>query len=396
MNKSLSFLLGAGFSAPMGYPVGKDLNKSLLKCTGENFSFNTDGLLCFSTDGKKPDFGFIPDYEFEFDFCRDLMLYFNDTKGYFDYEEFYDFFIYKAKEDPKVEKLFISKNYGSHKHLTDMLFSIKNIFNQLVINFLVDKEGNSWYDNAAYMGVPSFSGYTGILNCFHNFGKDYLVNVHTLNHDLFFERLNYTFGLQGELCDGFEELGSPYYGDLSVDKRSYKCRLEYYTGNYDKKYRLFKLHGSKDYGIYYASNGSTLMPENYIKTRRGISINKLFKEIEDSNKKLFYERCWINYHADFLTGTSSKIERYQEPLLFNILFDNFKKNLNESEKLIIIGYGGKDTEINKMLLSHFDFKNKPTFIIDPFAGDEIKNLNFKLGGSLIEKEIEDIEIEDLL
>ena len=28
--KSISFLLGAGFSAPMGYPIGNDMNESLL------------------------------------------------------------------------------------------------------------------------------------------------------------------------------------------------------------------------------------------------------------------------------------------------------------------------------------------------------------------------------
>lgn len=30
--KSISLLLGAGFSAPMGYPIGNDLNEKLLAC----------------------------------------------------------------------------------------------------------------------------------------------------------------------------------------------------------------------------------------------------------------------------------------------------------------------------------------------------------------------------
>lgn len=295
----------------------------------------------------------------------------------------------------EVDALFKSNNYGANRDLRQMLSAIKNIYNQLVSHFLVDKEGNSWYDNAAYTCGPWWPGYTGILNCFQNLGKNYFINVHTLNHDLFFERLSNSDWFKGELCDGFEELGSPYYGDLSVKDRHYKCRLQYYTGKYDKKYRLFKLHGSKDYGIYYGSNGSVLTQEKYVKTRYGVGFSELYKEINNASGELEYETCFINYHADFLTGTTSKIERYEEPLLFKILFEHFRNNLKEAEKLIIIGYGGRDVEINNMILTHFDFKNKPSFIIDPFAGDHIKALRDQLGGNLIEKHLERINIEDL-
>ena len=395
MDKSLSFLLGAGFSAPIGYPIGKDLNEALLNCTGDSFAFHTSGVLCVSTDGRKPDFGYKTSYDFEFNFCRDLIHHFNEVKGYFDYEEFYDFFNHDAKDDSEVEALFKANNYGVQKDLRQMLHATKNIYNQLVSHYLVDSEGNSWYDNAAYMCGPWWPGYTGILNCLQKFGEDHVVNVHTLNHDLFFERLGMSDWLQGELCDGFEELGSPYYGDLYVQSRHYKCRLQYYSGKYDKRFRLFKLHGSKDYGVYYRSNDSVLIPEKYVKTRWGVGFGEMYKEIKAKEGNLTYEKCWINYHADFLTGTTSKIERYKEPLLFNILFEHFRRNLKDADKLIIIGYGGRDNEINKMILKHFDFKNKPSFIIDPFPGHDIKSLKDKLGASLIEEHLEDVKIESL-
>ena len=38
--KSISFLLGAGFSAPKGYPIGNQLNEKLLTCSGDNFVEN--------------------------------------------------------------------------------------------------------------------------------------------------------------------------------------------------------------------------------------------------------------------------------------------------------------------------------------------------------------------
>ncbi len=395
MIKSASILIGAGFSAPMGYPVGSELSERLLSCDGSKFGFHTSGSLVVSTNGTKPDFGYKTSHDFEFDFCRDLIQHYNKTKGYFDYEEFYDYFNYDAKCDPEVDDLFKAKNYGAQNDLDQMIYSLKNIYTQLVSYFLKDSEGKSWYDDAAHMCGPTWYGYTGILNCLKKLSESFLVNVHTLNHDLFFERLNYSDWLQGELCDGFEELGSPYFGDLSVQGRRYKCRLQHYTGKYDKKFRLYKLHGSKDYGIYYGSNGALLTPERYVKTRWGVGFSELYKEIQDKDSKLMYERCWINYHADFLTGTTSKIERYKEPLLFKILFQHFRTNLKEADKLIIIGYGGRDSEINKMILENFDFNNKPSFVIDPYPGNDIRQLAEQIGARLIIKQLENVDVNEL-
>lgn len=395
MEKSISFLLGAGFSAPVGYPVGNTLNSLLLNCTGNDFAFHTSGVLCVSEDGKKPNFGYKTSDDYAFDFCRDLIQYFNVANGYFDYEEFYDFFNQKAQTDTSVQELFQANNYGDQKNLSQLLFTTKRIYTQLVSYYLVDGEGNSWYDNTGHMCGPWWPGYTGVLNCFEALGKEFIINVHTLNHDLFFERLNISDWFKDDLSDGFEELGSPYYGDLSVDNRHYRCRLQYYTGEYNTRTRLFKLHGSKDYGVYYGSNGSILTPEKYVKTRWGIGFGEMLKEVKGANGELSYEECWVNYHADFLTGTTSKIERYQEPLLYKVLFEHFRNNLEKAEKLIIIGYGGRDTEVNRMILTHFDFKNKPAFIIDPFAGDSIKKIREQIGGVLVEKHLEEVSMDDL-
>lgn len=394
MSKSISILLGAGFSAPIGYPVGNQLNELLLNCDGSKIGFHSSGSLVVSADGSKPNFGYKTSEEFEFDFCRDLIQYFNKVRGYFDYEEFYDFFNYEAGKDPGVETFFKAGNYGTERNVGQMLFAIKKIYAQLVSYFLRDKDGKSWYDDEGHRSGPTWAGYTEILACLKKWSEDEVVNVHTLNHDLFFERLNISDWLQGELCDGFEELGSPYFGDLSVTGRTYKCRLQYYTGKYDKRFRLYKLHGSKDYGVYYGSKGAVLTPEKYVKTRWGIGFSELDKEVLGDSGDLKYERCWINYHADFLTGTTSKIERYTEPLLFKVLFKHFRDNLKEAEKLIIIGYGAKDSEVNKMMLENFDYKNKPSFVIDPYPGVAVKDLQTQLGARLVKSHLEDVNVKD--
>jgi hypothetical protein len=393
MRSSISLLLGAGFSAPMGYPIGNQLNSILLNCTGEEFAFHTNGSLVTSTDGKKPNFGYKTSYDIRFDFCMKMIKYFNESRRYFDYEEFYDFIKDEAQEDKQVELL--AQSFVVDEKVDQLIYSLENIYTQLISYYLKDSEGNAFYDNSGYMIGSFFPKYTGILNYLNKISGKYLLNIHTLNHDLFFELLNNTEWLKGELCDGFEELGSPYYGKLEANGRVYHARLERYTGIYRKNLRLYKLHGSRDYVVYYTFKGNIGKPEKYLKTRFGIGFSDLYKEKENENNELEYESCPNNYHADFLTGTTSKIERYKEPLLYKDLFELFKQNLKEAKSLLIIGYGGKDKEINKMIFENFDFKNKKSFIIDPFPGEKVKELAATLNSTIIEKQLQEIDLNDL-
>lgn len=388
--KSISLLIGAGFSAPKGYPVGSTLNDLLLKCNADNFGFASCGSLIVSTqEGKKPSVGYKTSYDTEFEFCMDLIQYFNKKNGYFDYEEFYDFFRYDAIKDSEVGK--VAESYLWHSNLEQLLFSLKNIYTQLIAYYLKDGKGKKWYDDEPYsMGLGYCEGYTGILKYLHQLSKEYIINVHSLNHDLLFESFARTEFMAGEFCDGFEQLGSPYYGALNHDGRTYHVRLERYTGKYDKRFRLHKLHGSRDYGVYHSSDGSLAVPENYIKTRYGIGFGELYKEIKNKEGNLTYEECWINYHADFLTGTTSKIARYNEPLFYKNMFQKFTSNLQEAEHLLIIGYGGKDSEVNRIILENFDYGSKRTYIVDPYAGEQVKILAVQLNAKLISKKLHEL------
>lgn len=393
MEDSVSILLGAGFSAPMGYPVGNDLNKFILNCKGDEFGFSTGGSLCTSIEGGKPNFGFTTSMDHEFSFCLEMIKYFN-TKKDFDYEEFYDFLKDEAMSDPKVSE--IAQPYlDRHSSVEGLLLNLDNVLCQVISYYLKDADGNKYYDDAPHRCGPYFPGYTGILNCIQKLGQSNTVNIHSLNHDLFFERLNISDWISGELCDGFEEMGSPYYGKLKSDGRSYHCRLQYYTGNYNKKFRLYKLHGSLDYYKYYESQGALAIPEKYIKIRYGINPAHLLKEKKNDDGTYFYERCWVNYHGDFLTGTTSKIERYKEPLLFKMLFERLRENLRAAKSLVIIGYGGKDKAVNEMIYENFDYKNRPSYIIDLYPGSKVKELSENLGAKLIQKELEQITLSDL-
>jgi hypothetical protein len=394
MDKNISILLGAGFSAPMGYPIGNKLNDLLLKSNEENFGFHTSGSLVVNIDGSKPDFGYKISYDIEFEFCFELMNYFKQTKGYFDYEKFYDYILDEVKEDKGVNKV-AEPFLNDITDLSSLIYGLKNVYTQVVSFYLKDRDGNKYYDNLPYAMGHYYPGYSGIMKCISDFAENFIVNIHTLNHDLFFERFNNTDFLKGELSDGFEELGSPYYGNIDVNSRKYMVRLSRYTGNYEGKFKLYKLHGSLNYEPYYRTEKGVLIPETYIKSGYAVGHTEHYKEKVNEEGKLEYENSWINYHSDFLTGTTSKIERYTEPLLFKKLFELFKTNLKSAEKLIIIGYGAKDKEINNIIIDHFDYNSKKAFIIDPYAGDQVKEFGVKLKATIIEKQLENIEIKDL-
>ncbi|MCR9065658.1 MAG: hypothetical protein NXI00_16930 [Cytophagales bacterium] len=389
MAESISLLLGAGFSVPKGYPTAVQLNKNLLDCDDSKFGFSNDGKLVISKGGSKPDFGYTTSYDNQYKFCRDLIKYYFNEFGGFDYEKFYDFFSKDAISDPKVKELFKRNDYGYERDLNQLLGRLKDIYSQLVSYYLVDSESNSWYDNQGYLSAINYQGYTGFLNSLHQWSESLIIHVHSLNHDLFFDSLKNTEWLEGKMSDGFEDLGSPYYGELNCDGRKYKCRLERYTGKYDKKVRLYKLHGSKDYGIFYESKGHIAEYDNYIKTRWKIGHSRLYKEIENENGERIYTDSFINYHSDFLTGTTSKIIRYSEPF-YNRLFNLFRENLKAAKALVIIGYGGRDTEINKIIKDNFDYQSKPSFIIDPYPGAELKSLKEQIGAELLQVQLEDV------
>jgi len=391
---TVSFLLGAGFSAPIGYPIGNRLNELLLNSKNENIGFSSEGSLAVNLDGSKPDFGYKSSHQIDFEFCCQMMEYYTSIFRDFDYEKFYDYAVSSAFFDKEVDKIAEPFLDGSNS-IHSLINGLRKVLNQLVSYYLRDRDRNRYYDDQPFEIGKYYVGYTGIMNCISDLLNSSIINIHTLNHDLFFESFNRSEFLNGKLCDGFEELGSPYYGELSVGNRKYKVRLERYTENYNTKVRLFKLHGSLNYEIFYKSEGGYIIPDTYIKTRYGIGHTDHFKEIKNKKGSLEYQNSWINYHGDFLTGTSSKILRYKEPLLFSKLFEHFKNNLEQSDILIIIGYGAKDFEINKMIFQHYNFAYNKVFIIDPYPSKNLIDFGTKLKAKFISKQLEDINMHDL-
>jgi len=391
--KSVAILIGAGFSAPKGYPIGNDMNNGLLKFDDKNVDFSPSGELAISTDGQKPQFqinGVLNAHQKYFIFCKRLIKEY--TKAHndeFDYEAFYDFI---KSEEAKEERYQVLCNdlCNEFENYDNYLFNVVHIYNQMAEYLLKDKDGKRFYDNEPFR-IGHIDGYNGFLQYLSNLTDNYIINVHTLNHDLLFESFNKTEYINGKISDGFDEYGSEYYGNLIQDNRTYHCRLERYTGRYNTPVRLFKLHGSLDYVPFYKTISNHIMiPERYVKIKWGMGASDIIK---GRKSKFGYDISSFEYHADFLTGTTSKIQRYNEPLLFRKLFKKFKKNLQNAEKLIVIGYGCKDKGINEMIKEYFDYTNKPVYIIDNYAGDTVLEFGGNINAKIYKIDVNDISAD---
>lgn len=390
--KSISFLLGAGFSVPKGYPTGKDVNDALENFDQFPIDFSPAGELTISMDGNTPQFSIYGQNQFQkfFTFCKRLIKKYTILHSGFDYEDFFDFIKSKEVFFPEYDIL-CNDLIDDFNNYQSFVWGIEQIYNQMVGYIIHDGEGLSWYD-----GEPNrlgfIEGYDGILNVIQSWSKDFIVNVHTLNHDMLFESFRRTEYLAGQISDGFDEYGSPYYGRLHLGNASYNVRLERYKARYNTPVRLYKLHGSLDYILYYRTiDNCILIPDNFVKLRQKMSPMDLMKARKN---RMGYEKYPFAYHADFLTGSKHKIKRYSEPLLFSKLFKRFRNNLRKAEILVIIGYGGKDKKINEMIIEHFDFNKRPVFIFDPYPSDALIKLASSLNTNVIEKSVEMINEND--
>ena len=261
---------------------------------------------------------------------------------------------------------------------------------------LKDSNNNSWYE-----GLPTHLGpfrnepmasYNGFLQYVAKLKEECLVNIHTLNHDLLLESFNRSEYFNGDLSDGFDDFGSRYYGRLQVPERdTYLCRLERYTGRYyGKPIRLYKLHGSLNYVMMHRDSRYGLVDDREIKYRYGMGLMDLFRE---RSKKNGYDNDSCSYHADFLTGTTSKMAYYHRSRFYKKMFRKFKNNLVRAKRLIVIGYGGKDEGINDYLLNFFDYHNKPCYFVDPFLSrnPQLSALADRMNAHKIERSISEFD-----
>jgi len=323
--KKVSLLLGSGFSQPAEFPSANELSESLLDICNikgddselpshkEKVIFNKALLDFYISDKIRSESSF--NYELFFDWYNDLR------DQYLSSSDLFPDFCTKFRETTKVSE--------DDQHIYQDLFRFNGFFQQQIANRL-------WKDPSS-ISYSRYEEFTKFLK--HLSDSKCEIHVHTLNHDLFFEGLSASSSM--ELCDGFEEAGSPYYGEVGNGTRR---RLERFVDSFDHQMCLYKLHGSIDLYCYNFGNREFDM----IKSPPHCGIWRLLKESVNKYGERSYHDNRMEYPV-FLTGVKRKTRLYSHNLCFDKLFQRFDLNLSESDGLIICGYGFQDDGINQYL-----------------------------------------------
>jgi hypothetical protein len=382
----VSLLIGAGFSIPLGYPSAANLTDKFLALSPDKFSIQSDGTIYMLPQGQVDNPGNFPNLLHKIFFC-DIASYYNKRFDNFNYEEFFDF-LYKNRNDGDRDAEFndfINTFISDHKNWTfitdaaNFISTALRSLDQFVVHFIKDKHGDQYYE-PVHLGEGTVPEHHNILKCLRKLGENNTVHIHSLNHDMVFERYKSSDYLKGDLSDGFEELGSPYFYSMEGGMLGGRMlRISKFTNRYEKVFNLYKLHSSIDYyPFYHADVIGSYSKETMVKTGMWIRSYNLFKE-SNKNGNLEYFNSWVEYKPDFLTGTDSKILRYKDPVYFEKQFKNFEKNLSVSEMLFVVGYGCNDKEVNNIVFSKFPIGKKRVYVaaknLTPAIDEFIKKTN---------------------
>ena len=355
-NKHIAFLLGAGFSVPAGLPTANTLNKLIISeiynRIRKSFKEGEEGILQ--------------------SFILEKVLIDIDEYGDFNYELYYDLLEQEKEKNLDYDRLlsFIDRGmYGylwkysklNDQNLYNNTKTIQETFEYIVVNCknyskeVEDVEAlyqRFIADNLKDSKIKDFNsiynGFVSILLYYVNQG--YIIDIYTLNHDLFLESILSHTDLKDMVCNGFG-------GHIkTIRKRKYKTFDLTHFNNY---IRIYKLHGSIDIHEYYNIDN----PLQYIQIIEGYSFENAFLTDKQGSASIY---------PLFITGKTSKEKQYSRKP-YSILLNEFEKNIGKAEKLIVIGYSGNDDGINNILKGFMHWDN--SYVVDPHANEHhfVKN-----------------------
>lgn len=356
--KSISLLLGAGFSVSAGFPTVDIVNEKVLNLRKQGLHFMPNGILA-----KDHDPGFTTQLEVYYPIFLDIIDYYNtQNSSNFNYEVFYDYILHELTNDNH----FIKKAVVQYPHIdvSQSIYHFKNIYNQIIHHCIQPSKFD--YDNINDYNI--FKEW--VTNIIHST----IINIHTLNHDIFLE----TRLFPDNVSDGYEHNGLYFCKNVQTHLDE---QIPMFTNNYHNNLRLFKLHGSFDHYICDFEG-----EKDYVKIS-GVHDYTMIK-----NTKNQYDIH--NYHPDFLSGTTAKLLRYDETH-YQCLFNHFRTNIQNAEMIIIIGYGGNDSGINNILKQ--GASNKQMIVISKKINENFIEEMKKAGWlvTAISKPVGEISMTDL-
>jgi len=354
-----SFLIGAGFSIPEGYPKTDEINSRLRKIDQNDIEINSEGVAYFLSNNQKPSdiFG-----ENERLFIQEFLRFYNKEilkeKESFHYEKFFDFYTDLIREKSTKEtvqrfKTFINgfNQKQGNTFLGNNLNSFDKHFTQLLASYFNKKRQGLDFSLLTKPYAGDYSSFLYFLEFLDN--KYEKINIHTLNHDLLMERLSFSETMKGNFSDGLDEIGSPFYRENNWGE---SIRLKLFVNKFDKKFCLYKLHGSLNQ--YYIENYNCM-----VRVKKGTALGKTNIELKGKRDYKYIDKFFT---PDILSGIKEKKRNYSMECYYGPVFKHFEENLKKSDNLIVIGYGLRDDGINDYIKEHFlSNKNSKMLVIDP-------------------------------
>jgi len=369
--KHFSFLLGAGFSKPAGYPLATEINNKFQSLTHKDFFIHTSQSAHLISKGYEQRWQI---EKYQYMFVEEFIKFYNEKiiTDNFHYEDFVDYYmdLYRRKNLSQSEHEFFNdfrNRYNYPLDHTQLIYSFHRTYAQLVSEIIIIE----WPESPSILGpVYNKNDHAQFLYLLDYLSQKYIIHIHSLNHDLLMEKYFRTSVLDTKYSDGFDDVYSPYFADVhnyycgkNSKRKTYtrKIRLRRYNGKFNKAFNFYKLHGSVDNYIATIYNGKFDM----IKMEYQIINGSVKKEISTCFGEIKNEMVILDVAPEILSGTTEKTRKYGDTIYYKDIHKKFIINLKKSDNLIVIGYSFKDSGINEYLKTHFlNDINKQMLVVD--------------------------------
>ncbi len=397
--KHFSFLLGAGFSKPAGYPLAVEINNKFKYLAHKDFIINTSQSAHLINRGQGQNW-LIEKYQYMF--VEEFIKFYNEkiiADTDFHYEDFFDYYndLNRREELSSYEKVFFDefgKKYDYSLNHHSLLFDFDRTYNQLVAHFITSE----WPVSACLIKPYNKQEHADFLYLLEYLAINYRVHIHSLNHDLLMEKYFHTQTLGNKISDGFDDSYSPYFANITsiankngnANPYTYDIRLRRFKNKFDSTFNLYKLHGSVDNYVFNLNNKKYDM----IKWAYGINEGSVYKEITTHLGETKKENFYMDVIPEFLSGTTEKLRHYERTVYYHQVFHHFFQNLVNSKCLIVIGYGFKDSKINEYLNTYFLNNPQKTMLVIDITKPQSEIFN-QSNVKFIAKNVIDLDIEEI-
>jgi len=389
----ISFLFGCGISIPAGLPGTWEITNEILCNWDKWFKCDTQYRLKANSSQGKEYFNSSPysDYPRKIGYFLNLInKEIDQYYGYVakidaiqNYEEIYDFIYHISQAlSREIDNPFTNRIVQSLVHSIEPLFTAnQNKYQELQL--LCD-------ESMLFMKNVILSKLSNKFGCLDYFGviadlikTKEIHSIFTLNHDRLFESF-----LRKKLIE--------YYDGFKPVEENGVRFWESDFNNHPDKIKYLKLHGSIDWFNFRIDDGLSFNLYN-------IGLVKNWNSEDEVRTTINNQEYRVDKFPEFLTGMNGKYLEYNYGLYLE-LFYQFHRLLNETDVLIIAGYGFGDNAVNLRIIDWMKHLKSNIEIITPNVDAIIKNAKGAIYSRLqdwgservnfIEKGIETVKITD--